>query len=43
MAQLIETMNVEHLSGTDYIRSKKRLCFQIVMVIIGVLRKREWQ
>ena len=21
MAQLIETMNVEHLSGTDYIRS----------------------
>lgn len=23
MAQLIETMNVEHLSGADYIRSKK--------------------
>ena len=23
MTQLIETMNVEHLSGTDYIRSKK--------------------
>ncbi len=25
MAQLIETMNVEHLSGTDYIRSKKKV------------------
>lgn len=23
MTQLIETMNVEHLSGADYIRSKK--------------------
>jgi hypothetical protein len=29
MAQLIETMNVEHLSGTDYIRSKKGCAFRL--------------
>lgn len=29
MTQLIETMNVEHLSGTDYIRSKKGCAFKL--------------
>lgn len=29
MAQLIETMNVEHLSGTDYIRSKIGCAFRL--------------
>lgn len=29
MDQLIETMNVEHLSGTDYIRSKKGCAFRL--------------
>ncbi len=29
MAQLIETMNVEHLSGADYIRSKKGCAFRL--------------
>lgn len=29
MTQLIETMNVEHLSGADYIRSKKVCAFSL--------------
>lgn len=29
MTQLIETMNIEHLSGTDYIRSKKGCAFRL--------------